>query len=62
MDILSNKPAIVNFNLNNATKQSSDNVENIIGLQKELFEKIITAKDEQINHLAKMIDQLLARK
>lgn len=61
MDILSSQPAIVNFQSNKGTQQSFGYVENVVASQKELYEKLIAGKDEEIAHLKKVIDSLLMK-
>ncbi|MDB5009209.1 MAG: helix-turn-helix domain protein [Mucilaginibacter sp.] len=61
MDILSNQPAIINLQSNKGTQQSFGYVENVISGQKELYEKIITSKDEEIARLNKIVEKLLAK-
>jgi transcriptional regulator with XRE-family HTH domain len=61
-DILSSQPAIVNFQSNKGTQQSFGYVENVISGQKELYEKMLAAKDEEIIRLNGIIEKLLAKK
>ena len=62
MDILSNQPAIINFQSNKGTQQSFGYVENVIAGQKELYEKMLEGKDAEILRLNKIIEKLLAKK
>ncbi len=62
MDILSSQPAIINFQSNKGTQQSIGYVENVISGQKELFEKMLENKDQEIGRLNKIIEKLLAKK
>ena len=62
MDILSSQPAIINFQSNKGTQQSFGYVENVIAGQKELFEKMLENKDQEIGRLNKIIEKLLAKK
>jgi len=62
MDILSSQPAIINFQSNKGTQQSFGYVENVISGQKELYEKIIEGKDQEIARLNKIIEKLLSKK
>jgi len=62
-DILSPEPIIVNFHdASNAAKSSFQHIEQQILNQKELYEKIIASKDEEIAQLKKTIDLLTAKK
>lgn len=61
MDIMSNQPAIVNFQPNQGT-QGIGHIENFYSFQKDLVEKMIASKDEEIARLQKIIDGLIARK
>jgi len=62
MDILSGQPAIINFQSNKGTQQSFGYVENVTTGQKELYDKLIAGKDEEIARLNKIIEKLLAKK
>ncbi len=61
MDILSSQPAIINFQSNKGTQQSFGYVENVISGQKELYEKMLSGKDEEINRLNKIIEKMLSK-
>lgn len=61
MDILSPQPAIINFQSNKGTQQSFGYVETVISGQKELFEKMLEAKDQEIARLSKIIEKLLGK-
>jgi transcriptional regulator with XRE-family HTH domain len=62
MDIITGQPAIVNFQPNQGTQQSFGYVENVILSQKELYEKMLVSKDEEIARLTKMVEVLLGKK
>ena len=62
LDIISSQPAIVNFQSNKGTQQSFGYVENVISGQKELYEKMLQAKDEEIIRLEKLVHQLLEKR
>lgn len=62
MDILSSQPAIINFQSNKGTQQSFGYVENVISGQKELYEKMLDGKDQEIERLNKIIEKLLPKK
>ena len=57
-DIVSNEPIIIQNNASNQGTQIARN-ENFYADQKELYEKIITAKDAEIARMQNIIDQLL---
>lgn len=59
MDIISSQPAIVNFESNKGTQQSIGYAENVISGQKELYEKMLEAKDAEIARLNDIIEKLL---
>jgi len=62
MDILSTQPAIINFQSNKGTQQSFGYVEQVISGQKELYEKMLANKDEEITRLSKLIEKVLDKK
>lgn len=62
VDILSSQPAIVNLQSNKGTQQSFGHVETVVNGQKELYEKIIASKDDEIARLHKLIDKLTDKK
>lgn len=59
MDIMNQQPAIINFQPNQGTQQSIGYIETFVSSQKELFEKIIAVKDEEINRLTQANTALL---
>ena len=59
LDIMNQQPAIVNFQPSQATQQSIGCIENLVAAQKELFEKLIAAKDSEIARLERIIQALL---
>lgn len=61
MDIISNQPAIVNFQPNHGT-QGIGHIEHFYAFQKDLFDKIIATKDEEISRLNTIIEKLLTKK
>lgn len=61
LDIISSQPAIVNFVSNKGTQQSFGYVENYISEQKELYEKILAAKDAEIARLQSLVEALMKR-
>jgi transcriptional regulator with XRE-family HTH domain len=62
LDIITNQPAIINFQPNQGTQQSFGYIENYINSQKEVYEKMLAAKDEEIGRMQKIIDSLLANR
>lgn len=56
VDITSNEPIIINNQASNQGAQGK--IENFYADQKELFEKIIASKDEEINSLKEVIASL----
>ncbi|MBD1363481.1 helix-turn-helix transcriptional regulator [Mucilaginibacter sp. ZT4R22] len=62
MDILSGQPAIVNFQSNKGTQQSFGYVEQVGFGQKELYDKLIAGKDDEIARLNIIIEKLLSKK
>jgi transcriptional regulator with XRE-family HTH domain len=61
MDILSSQPAIINLQSNKGTQQSFGYVENLVSGQKELYEKMLSSKDEEIARMQKIIDSLMRK-
>jgi transcriptional regulator with XRE-family HTH domain len=59
IDIVSNQLTIINSR--KMIKPPFGNVETIISLQRDFFEKIIVAKDEEIANLNKIVDCLISR-
>ncbi len=59
-DIVSNEPIIIQNNASNQGTQIARN-ENFYADQKELYEKIITAKNEEIARMQIIIDGLLKK-
>ena len=61
VDILSNQPAIVNFESNQCT-QGIGHIEHFYTIQREFIEKMIASKDSEIQHLKEIIVGLLKDK
>jgi transcriptional regulator with XRE-family HTH domain len=59
IDIVSNQLTIINSR--KMIKPPFGNVETIISLQRDFFEKIIVAKDEEIANLNKIVGCLISR-
>lgn len=57
VDILNNQPAIVNFEPNQGT-QGIAHIEHYHSFQRELVEKMIASKDDEIKNLKEIIEQL----
>lgn len=62
MDILSSQPAIINFQSNKGMQQSFGYVETVVSGQKELYDKLVASKEEEIARLNAIIEKLLQRK
>lgn len=62
MDIMTQQPAIINFQPNQGTQQAFGHVDTFVSTQKELFEKLLEAKDAEIERLQKLVETLLERK
>lgn len=62
IDIMSAEPIIMNFyGANHGAQGNFQHIEQQILTQKELYEKIIASKDEEIMRLQKTIDALIAK-
>jgi transcriptional regulator with XRE-family HTH domain len=62
-DLLSEEPIVLNFNgVNHGAQGKFDLIEHFHSGQKELYEKIIASKDEEIARMQKTIDALLGKK
>ncbi|WP_295794671.1 helix-turn-helix transcriptional regulator [Mucilaginibacter sp.] len=62
-DLLSEEPIVLNFNgVNHGAQGKFDLIEHFHSGQKELYEKIIASKDEEIARMQKIIDALLGKK
>lgn len=48
LDIMSQQPAIVNFQPNQGTQQSIGYIETFVSTQKEIYDKLIASKDAEI--------------
>lgn len=59
MDIISQQPAIVNLQSNQGSQQAIGYISTFVTSQKELYDKIINSKDEEIERLQKTIEKLL---
>ncbi len=62
MDIMNHQPAIVNFQSNQGTQNAIGYIETFVSSQKELFEKLITSKDMEIDRLSTIVNELLKDK
>lgn len=60
MDLMSPIPAVINFEQNNGNVIG--HVDNLFTSQKELYEQMLTSKDEEIARLTKMVDRLIDKK
>ncbi len=62
-DLLSEEPIVLNFNgINHGAQGKFDLIEHFHSGQKDLYEKIITSKDDEITRLNKIIEGLLPKK
>ncbi len=59
MDILSNQPAIINFESNHGAQ---GHIEHFYAYQREFVEKMVVSKDSEIQHLKDIINGLLKDK
>ena len=59
-ELLTSEPSVVNFAPNQGT-QGIGHIENFYSFQKDLVEKVIAGKDEEIARLQKIIDELMAK-
>lgn len=62
MDIMTQQPAIINFQPNQGTQQAFGHVDTFVSTQKELFEKLLEAKDAEIKRMQEVIESLLKSK
>ena len=61
MDIMTQQPAIINFQPNQGTQQAFGHVDTFVSTQKELFEKLLEAKDAEIKRMQEVIESLLKK-
>jgi transcriptional regulator with XRE-family HTH domain len=62
-DILSDEPIVLNFyGINHGAQGKFDLIEHLHTGQKELYDKLLVSKDEEITHLKSIIESLLAKK
>ena len=59
VDIISQQPAIVNFQANQGTQQAFGYIETFISSQKEVVEASLFSMDKEINRLTKQIEDLM---
>jgi transcriptional regulator with XRE-family HTH domain len=62
MDILNGEPVVVNFYGPNNGSAPFGTIQTVISGEKELYEKMLASKDEEIHRLNKIIEGLLGRK
>ena len=62
MDIMNQQPAIINLQSNQGTQNAIGYIETFVSFQKELIEKLIAIKDQEITNLKSIIDDLLKQK
>ena len=62
VDILSNEPVVVNFYGPHGSAAPYGTIENSYLGQKELYEKLLASKDEEIAHLKQLIESLFPKK
>ena len=62
MDIMTQQPAIINFQPNQGTQQAFGHVDTFISTQKELYEQLLASKDAEIERLQKLVENLLGKK
>lgn len=62
MDIMNQQPAIINLQSNQGTQHAIGYIETFISSQKDVFDKLIVAKDAEIENLKNIINQLLKDK
>ncbi len=62
LDIMNHQPAIINLQSNQGTQQAIGYIETFVSSQKELIEKMIGSKDQEIANLKSIIDNLLKQK
>jgi transcriptional regulator with XRE-family HTH domain len=62
MDIMNQQPAIINLQPNQGTQNAIGYIETFVSTQKELIDKIVSAKDSEINSLKQIIDKLIGEK
>jgi transcriptional regulator with XRE-family HTH domain len=61
-DLISEEPMVLNFNgINHGAQGNFELIENFHSGQKELYEKIIVSKDEEIGRLNKIVESLLKK-
>ena|ERR1035437_1406693 len=61
VDILSHEPTVVNFSPNHGT-QGIGHIENFYSFQKDLLEKVLSSKDQEIVSLKEIISGLIKDK
>ena len=59
MDIMNQQPAIINLQPNQGTQHAIGYIETFISSQKDIFEKLISSKDAEIENLKSIINKLL---
>ena len=62
MDIMNQQPAIINLQPNQGTQHAIGYIETFISSQKEMVDKLLSAKDAEIENLKGIIEKLLREK
>lgn len=62
LDIMNHQPAIINLQPNQGTQQAIGYIETFVSSQKELIEKLVSAKDTEITNLKEIINTLIKEK
>ncbi len=61
LDIMNQQPAIINLQPNQGTQHAIGYIETFVSTQKEMVEKLVAAKDDEIKTLKEVIDKLLSK-
>lgn len=62
LDIMSQQPAIINFQSNKGTQQAIGHIDTYTAIPKELYDEILASKNAEIERLQKIIEKLLGDK
>jgi len=62
LDIMSQQPAIINFQSNQGTQQAIGHIDTYTATNKELYTEMLASKNAEIERLQKIIEKLLGEK
>ncbi len=61
LDIMNHQPAIINLQPNQGTQHAIGYIETYITQHKELMDKLVSSKDEEIDHLKNLLKEVIGK-